>query len=495
MGTQMSKLDCLAVAASGRAAEMLHAKLLDFLGVVADETALAAIAYNERKDGSVVLVKAGSSTWLYDFTSTATASDVVIAPSDGIGRWLAVSGGAASGGSILGVRVATAAALPANTRTVNVLLADANGALNDTGIDGIVNLAVGEMVLVKNEGTAANNGVYVIDALGGASAKWQMTRATMMDSSDDIVPSMLFAVAEGTANADTVFVLTNNAGVVLNTTALTFVQIPSLVDLASTATNEGASLIGIEDPGFLISATNVEDALLENRTAIDAAELELDVIQPGLPMINRVRMLGAPAAIAAADTVTIGADVYEFRADSPPSGGTAGRIWVYNGASSADSRANFINAVNGVVDSGTITRDGTNTETVVASAGITTGDVVIQSADAIGGNVIPSITPIACSEVLTTGTDIWDAVNTYNGIAQSSKQIVAVTLTLTAAQIAKGDVQVYCDFTPISVVIINRSRPQNEVYTITGDAVSLTLTGGASPNNQTGDVLDIIIFG
>ena len=276
MGTQMSKLDCLAVAASGRAAEMLHAKLLDFLGVVADETALAAIAYNERKDGSVVLVKAGSSTWLYDFTSTATASDVVIAPSDGIGRWLAVSGGAASGGSILGVRVATAAALPANTRTVNVLLADANGALNDTGIDGIVNLAVGEMVLVKNEGTAANNGVYVIDALGGASAKWQMTRATMMDSSDDIVPSMLFAVAEGTANADTVFVLTNNAGVVLNTTALTFVQIPSLVDLASTATNEGASLIGIEDPGFLISATNVDDALLENRAAIDAAVLELD---------------------------------------------------------------------------------------------------------------------------------------------------------------------------------------------------------------------------
>lgn len=503
MGTQMSKLDCVHIAASGEAAKLLHAKLLDFLGTVADETALAALVQTDRKDGSVALVKSGSSLWLYDATSTATASDVVIEPSDGLGRWIAVSGGAAGGGSlILGVRVATAAALPANTRTANVLLADANGSLNTAGIDGKTDLAVGEMVLVKNEVAGADNGVYVIDDLGGASSAWQMTRAPMMDSSDDIVPSMLFAVSEGTANADTVFVLSTDATITLNTTALAFVQIPSLVDLASVATGEGASLIGIEDSGAIITATTVEGALAENRTAIDAAEVaiaavevELNDLQPGLPMINRLRALGAPGAIVATDTVTIGTDIYEFNAATPPAGGTAGSIWVYQGANSAESRANLINAINGVVDAPTITRDGTNVEEVVASAGITTGDVVIQSADAVGGSVIPSVTAIACSEGLTTVTDIWDAANTYNGIAQSTKAIAAVTLTLTAAQIAKGDVQVYCSFTPISAVIVNRSRPQDEAYTISGNAVSLTLAGGASPNNQTGDVLDIIIFG
>jgi hypothetical protein len=502
MGTQMSKTDCLAVSASGEAAKMLQQKLLDFLGAYANEAALTAISLQERKDGSMALVESGPSLWLYDADSTATASDVVLEPDDGVGRWFAVAGGAGGGSMILGVRCATAAALPANTRTANVLLANANGSINSAGIDGLTDIAVGELVLVKDEGTGANNGVYVVDILGGASAKWQLTRASVMDSSEDIVPSMLFAVSEGTENADTIWVLTADATITLNTTALTFVQVPNLVDLASTATSKGASLIGIEDSGSIITATDVEGALAENRTAIDAAEAslvtahaELDTTHPGLPMMNRVRMLGAPGAIVEGDTVTIGADVYEFRSSTPPAGGTAGRIWVYQCADSAASRANLINAINGVVDAATITRDGTNTETVLASAGITTGDVVIQSADGIGGSVVPSAAVIVCAEALTTVTDIWDQANTYNGLAQATRQVAAVTVTLTAAMIAKGNLQVYCDFTPVSCVIVNRSRPQNEAYTITGDAVSLTLAGGGSPNNQAADVLDIIIFG
>lgn len=44
------------------------------------------------------------------------------------------------------------------------------------------------------------------------------------------------------------------------------------VSLASTANGLGASLVGIEDSGTLITATTVEGALAENRTAIDAIE-------------------------------------------------------------------------------------------------------------------------------------------------------------------------------------------------------------------------------
>lgn len=50
-------------------------------------------------------------------------------------------------------------------------------------------------------------------------------------------------------------------------------------DLASTATAKGASLIGIEDSGGLITATTVEAALAENRAAIDTAEGRLDAIE------------------------------------------------------------------------------------------------------------------------------------------------------------------------------------------------------------------------
>lgn len=47
-----------------------------------------------------------------------------------------------------------------------------------------------------------------------------------------------------------------------------------IADLASTANGKGASTIGIEDAGGLIAATNVEGALAENRTAIDAIEAD-----------------------------------------------------------------------------------------------------------------------------------------------------------------------------------------------------------------------------
>lgn len=45
-----------------------------------------------------------------------------------------------------------------------------------------------------------------------------------------------------------------------------------IADLASTSASKGASLIGIQDSGALITATTVEGALAENRAAIDALE-------------------------------------------------------------------------------------------------------------------------------------------------------------------------------------------------------------------------------
>jgi hypothetical protein len=145
-------------------------------------------------------------------------------------------------------------------------------------------------------------------------------------------------------------------------------------------------------------------------------------------MFNRLIMLGAPGAIVAGNTVTIGTDIYEFNAATPPTPGTAGSIWVYNGANSAASRANFINAVNGVVDAPTIYRTaqdagaGTNVETVLAAAGTTLGTVDLWSADAIGGNITPSATATATTETLATVTDVWDDTTMYGGVAQGATQ-------------------------------------------------------------------------
>jgi len=125
------------------------------------------------------------------------------------------------------VRVATAAALPANTRAGNILTASANGALNGTGIDSVVTLALNDRVLVKDEATGANNGIYFISDLGSAGTPWTLTRATDADTSAEVTAGMFVFAEEGTANQDTGWVLSTDNPITLNTTALTFVQFSS----------------------------------------------------------------------------------------------------------------------------------------------------------------------------------------------------------------------------------------------------------------------------
>jgi hypothetical protein len=252
--------------------------------------------------------------------------------------------------------------------------------------------------------------------------------------------------------------------------------------LAELGTLQPDSTLRVSD----VPTPNVFDAFRVGAVLSGAAR------QTGVPMQNRIRMLGAPGAIVEGNTITIGADVYEFRGSTPPAGGTAGRIWVYNGANSAASRANFINAVNGVVDAATITYDGPVTEYMLAAAGITTGDVIAQSADAVGGNPLASTTATATTETLATVTDIWDLATMRSGEALGEIQSAVATITVLAEDIVKGNVQIYFPFTPTHCWLLARNRVQNEAYVISGNGVSLTLAGGASPNIQANDVVDIL---
>jgi hypothetical protein len=229
----------------------------------------------------------------------------------------------------------------------------------------------------------------------------------------------------------------------------------------------------------------------------------------GIPQICRLMMLGAPGKIVAGNTVTIGADTYQFNSHTPPDasgvpgGATPGAIWLYNGNSSADCRGIFVDAVNGVVSPARITRTaqdgqaGTNTELVRAAQSPTLGIIFVFSADAIGGNIVPSNTPIAVSETLTTVTDIWDDTATYSGHSATPIKVGYSQITLTPAEIAKGSVEFAFTFNPIWAIVINEMRDQSEAWApVPGTPlVTLVLGGGISPANQPGDVLNCIAIG
>jgi hypothetical protein len=100
----------------------------------------------------------------------------------------------------------------ASTATINLTNALENGDV----IDGVT-LATGDRVLVKDQSTASQNGIYVVQATGAA------VRATDADSSDEL-RGALVSVEEGTANGNSLWMMTTDAPITVGTTSLTWTQ-------------------------------------------------------------------------------------------------------------------------------------------------------------------------------------------------------------------------------------------------------------------------------
>ena len=136
---------------------------------------------------------------------------------------------------------------------------------NGQSIDGVT-LVTGNRILIKNQASNLENGIYTVNASGAP------TRATDADSSTEIVNATVF-VSEGTAHADTAWVCTANEPITLGTTPLPFVQFGAGVSYsagngltltgpifdvgAGTGITVGADTVGITTGG-------VTNALLAN---------------------------------------------------------------------------------------------------------------------------------------------------------------------------------------------------------------------------------------
>ena len=99
----------------------------------------------------------------------------------------------------------------ATTVTGTLATAFANGSV----VDGVT-LVTADRILIKNQSTGSENGIYTVNATGAP------TRASDMDVASDFPSSFTF-VEQGTLNADTGWVCTNNL-VVVGTTDIVFAQ-------------------------------------------------------------------------------------------------------------------------------------------------------------------------------------------------------------------------------------------------------------------------------
>jgi hypothetical protein len=157
------------------------------------------------------------------------------------------------------VKAATAAALPANTRSGNVLTADADGVLPD--IDTSVTLVAGDRLLVKNEALGQNNGIYVVTSVGTVDDPWVLTRAADADNTPagEVAAGMYCFATGGTANGLKGWSLVTPDPITLNTTALTFSQYLQASDIAVGTFDSGTkSANGLHIDGHNIIAQSAD---------------------------------------------------------------------------------------------------------------------------------------------------------------------------------------------------------------------------------------------
>lgn len=90
-------------------------------------------------------------------------------------------------------------------------------------IDGVT-LAVNDRVLVKDQATGSQNGIYTVTDIGSVATNWVLTRATDADGSDAglVNEGMQVTALNGTANARIIYILTTANPITVGSTALTF---------------------------------------------------------------------------------------------------------------------------------------------------------------------------------------------------------------------------------------------------------------------------------
>jgi len=184
-----------------------------------------------------------------DPVSTATASKIIVRDANGRA---AVADPSASGD------IATKSYVDSVAQGLNVkascrVATTANITLSGTQtIDG-VSVIAGNRVLVKNQTTGAENGIYVC-----AAGAW--SRATDADVSAEVTAGMYTWIEEGTANQDTGWLLTTDNPITLGTTALVFSQFSgaAMITAGAGLTKTGNTLDVGAGNGIQVNADSVE---------------------------------------------------------------------------------------------------------------------------------------------------------------------------------------------------------------------------------------------
>ena len=255
----------LPVANGGTGFSTLASAGIALRGANTDITSLGGLttALTVAQGGTGVTTSTGTGSTVLSASPTLTGTaNVAALTSSGnviVGGTLTLSGAPSSD-----LHAATKAYVDATAQGIDVrascrVASTANIALS-TGtaltIDGVQTVA-GNRVLVKNQTLLPDNGIYVV-----AAGAW--SRATDSDTSAEVTAGMFTFVSEGTANADTGWVLVSNDTITLGTTDISFEQFSGAGQIIAGAglTKSGNTLTVGSSARIVVNADNIDLATL-----------------------------------------------------------------------------------------------------------------------------------------------------------------------------------------------------------------------------------------
>jgi hypothetical protein len=124
---------------------------------------------------------------------------------------------------------------------------------NGSTVDGVT-LATGDRILLKNQATASDNGIYTVAASGAP------TRATDYDADAEVSGGSFCFVEEGTTNADSGWVVSTNGDITVGSTSIDYAQFSGAgqITAGSGMTKTGNTLDVVGGNGITANANSMQ---------------------------------------------------------------------------------------------------------------------------------------------------------------------------------------------------------------------------------------------
>jgi phage-related tail fiber protein len=305
-------------------------------------------------------------------------------------------------------------------------------------IDGIA-LVVGDRVLVKNQTTASQNGIYIV-----ASSTW--TRATDADNtpSNEIREGMTCWVNQGTTYGNTRWVMTTADPITLGTSSLVFTKDFQASDIvAGTGLTKSGSTLSITNVGtagtYTKVTTNAQGQITSGTTldATDIPDLDWSKITTGKP--TTLSLYGITDAVNTSDVVTTA---------------TANKILKLNASSQLPA---------------SITGNANTATTLATARTITMSGDATSSAISFNGGANISIPLTLSASGVTAGN--------YSKVTVDSKGRVTAGLSM-----ASSDITTALGFTPAKKVTFNVGNGTNNEITVTHGLGTMDFTVSVRAN-------------